>query len=106
MTDTEKLDLLLSQMIKMQDDITDIRKDVADTRKDVTDIRGDVTDIKLHLENVTDRNIQIVAEGHMNLNTRLLEALKASETQELLLVRTSYLEEEVKQIKKKLSMMA
>lgn len=99
MTDTEKLDLLLSQMIKMQDDVTDIRNDI-------TDIRNDVTDIKLHLENVTDRNIQIVAEGHMNLNSRLLEALKASETQELLLVRTSYLEEEVKQIKKKLSMMA
>lgn len=44
MTDSEKLDLILNK----------------------------VTEIELHIENVTDKNIQTVAEGHLDLSRKCL----------------------------------
>lgn len=35
-----------------------------------------ITDIQLTLENETNRNIQIIAEGHLDLSRKLDEALK------------------------------
>lgn len=78
MTDSEKLDLILKK----------------------------VSGIELHLENVTDRNINIVAEGHLDLSRKLDEALKVENEKELLLIRVNYLEAEVKKIKKRLAEIA
>lgn len=35
-----------------------------------------ITDIQLTLENETNKNIQIIAEGHLDLSRKLDEALK------------------------------
>lgn len=34
-----------------------------------------INNIELHLENVTDNNIKIVAEGHVDITRKLYEAL-------------------------------
>ena len=33
--------------------------------------RNNFADIRLHLENITDRNISILAENHLNLNNKM-----------------------------------
>ena len=62
-----------------------------------------ITDVKLHLENVTDKNIRIVAEGHLDLNRKLDEALKIHNEKEILQIRLNYLEGEITAVKNRLA---
>lgn len=82
MTDSEKLDLLLSNMQKMQTDITDI---------------------KLTLENEIRVNIQRVAEGHLDLSRNLHDAMKPSNEVEMLAIKVRMLETDIREIKAQIS---
>lgn len=84
MTDSEKLDLILSRLEKLDK------------------IENDITDIKLTLENEIRVNIQRVAEGHLDLSRNLHEALKIDNEKEMLAIRVSVLETELRRIKTKL----
>ncbi len=53
MTDSEKLDLLLEK---------------------VTMLENEITRINVMLENETNRNIKIIAEGHLDLSRKLMNA--------------------------------
>lgn len=78
MTDSEKLDLLLSK----------------------------VNGIELHLENVTDKNIRTIAEGHIDLSRKLDDALKVENEKELLIIRVRILEDELRKVKERLDQIA
>ena len=45
-------------------------------KTDVKSVKNEVTSLELHIENVTDKNIQTVAEGHLDLSRKLDDALK------------------------------
>jgi len=84
MTDSEKLDLILSKLDK------------------VDKIEKDITDIKLTLENEIRVNIQRVAEGHLDLSRNLHDAMKTDSEKEMLAIRVNVLETELRRIKAKL----
>lgn len=88
MTDSEKLDLILSEM--------------QDLKQRTANIETSVTDIKLTLENEIRVNIQRVAEGHLDLSRNLHEALKIDSEKEMLAIRVSVLETELRRIKTQL----
>ncbi|WP_320956237.1 hypothetical protein [Enterocloster asparagiformis] len=69
-------------------------------------IDKDIKSIKITLENETNRNIKIIAEGHSILNRRLDEALKVDSEKELLLIRVNVLENEVRKLKEKIESIA
>lgn len=52
------------------------------------------TDIQLTIENVTNKNIQIIAEGHLDLSRKLDAALKSDNEKEMLLIRVNHIEDE------------
>lgn len=54
---------------------------------------------KLTLENVTNRNIEILAEGHQIINRRPDDAVKSENNIEMTRIRTNILEEEIKKKK-------
>ncbi|MBQ3601790.1 MAG: hypothetical protein II992_11400 [Lachnospiraceae bacterium] len=54
--------------------------------KEVIEVKTKVNGIELHLENVTDKNIQTVAEGHLDLSRKLDDALKVENEKELLII--------------------
>lgn len=89
MTDSEKIDLILQK--------------VNDFDNKFNRLDDKVTGIELHLENVTDRGIKIIGEGHADLSRKLDEALKVETEKELLLIRMNYLEGELERVKKRLS---
>lgn len=82
MTDSEKLDLLLSNMQAMQ---------------------KDVTEIKLTLENEIRVNIQRVAEGHLDLSRNLHDAMKPSNEVEMLSIKVRMLETDIRDLKQRIS---
>lgn len=69
-------------------------------------LQEEIQKIHMLLENTTNRNIKIIAEGHTDLCRKLDEAMKAENERELLLVRLNFLEEEVRQIKDQLKRIA
>ena len=58
-----------------------------------------VTDIQLTLENETNKNIKIIAEGHLDLSRKLDEALKVDNEKEMLMIRVNRLENELRRLK-------
>lgn len=96
MTDSEKLDLLINE-------VQDLKQKQLETQITLENTVDEVTKINTTLENVTNRNIKIIAEGHLDLSRKLDEALRVENEKELLLIRVNVLENELKQIKDKLT---
>ena len=55
------------------------------------------------LENETNRNIKIIAEGHLDLNRKLDDTLKVDTEKEMLLIRVNHLENEVRRLKERIT---
>lgn len=85
MTDSEKLDIILDKL---------------------NGIDNRVLTLESTLENVTNKNISIIAEGHLDLSRKLDEALKVENEKELLLIRVNVLENDIKKIKQRLEQIA
>jgi len=96
MTDSEKLDLIINE-------VQDLKQKQLQTQIALENTVNEVTKINVTLENVTNRNIKIIAEGHLDLSRKLDEALKVENEKELLLIRVNILENELKQIKEQLN---
>ncbi len=69
-------------------------------------LNSKITDIQLTLENVTNKNIQIIAEGHLDLSRKLDDALKVENEKEMLLIRVNRLENELRRVKERIEEIA
>ncbi|MDE6906637.1 MAG: hypothetical protein K2P21_00500 [Lachnospiraceae bacterium] len=69
-------------------------------------IKKEIRSIQLTLENETNRNIKIIAEGHLDLNRKLDNTLKAENEKEMLLIRVNILENELRQVKERIEHIA
>ncbi len=116
MTDSEKLDLLLTEMQEVKSGVQDLRTEMQEVKsgvqglktemqelnRRVTDLEIAVRDINLTLENEIRENIQRVAEGHLDLSHNLHNALEIDNEKEMLSIRVSVLETELRRIKRQL----
>ena len=100
------LDNLTSDVNGLKSDVNDLKSDVNNIKDDVNDLKSDVKRIEMTLENVTNRNIEIIAEGHLNLSRKLDTALthiaSSNAEKELFTVRLTKLENEVNILKQKI----
>ena len=85
MTDSEKLDLILSKINNFESDMQEIKRRT--------------TNIELHLENVTDKNIQLIAENFIELTNKLNPAIPAADKNLAYEVKVNYLVCEVNNLK-------
>ena len=69
-------------------------------------IKKEIRSIQLTLENETNRNIKIIAEGHLDLSRKLDDALKVENEKEMLLIRVNILENELRQVKERIEHIA
>ncbi len=98
----DKMDRRFDEMDHRLDKM-DHRFDEMDHRFDEMDHRLDkvekkVTEVQVTLENETNKGIQIVGEGHLDLSRKLDEALTIENEKEMLKLRINRLESEVKKI--------
>lgn len=68
MTDNELL-LAISDMFdkKLKAELQPIKDDIQAMKAEMQLMKADIVNIKLHIENVTDKNISILAENHIAL---------------------------------------
>ncbi len=90
----------------MKNDIDGMKNDIDGMKNDIKNLDKRVTSLEVHLENITDKNIRIIAEGHLDLNRKLDDALKVENEKELLIIRVRILEEELKKVKDRLNQIA
>ena len=69
-------------------------------------IKRDIRSIQLTLENETNRNIKLIAEGHLDLSRKLNEGLKIDNEKEMLLIRVNTLENELRKVKERIENIA
>lgn len=69
-------------------------------------IKRDLRSIQLTLENETNRNIKLIAEGHLDLSRKLSEALRVDNEKEMLLIRVNTLENELRRVKERIESIA
>ena len=95
----ERLDKMDSRLDKM-----DSRLDKMDSR--LNKVESKVTEVQMTLENETNKNINIIAEGHLDLSRKLDDALKIENEKEMLLLRVTRLENELRRLKAKIEEIA
>lgn len=101
-----KVDKMDARMGKMESkmDKMDARMNKMESKLDKLDY--DVRDVRLTLENETNKNIMRVAEGHLDLSRKLDEALKIDNEKEMIAIRVTILENELRRVKERVEQIA
>lgn len=92
---------LKSDVSTLKSDVSTLKLDVSTLKSDVTDLKDRVTSLEMTLENETNRNIKIIAEGHMDLVRKLDEALAVKSEREMVILRVNVLENDMRIVKNK-----
>ena len=103
MLEQKDLEMIAEIVKEMNKPIYD-RLDKMDSRLDKVEKK--VTEVQVTLENETNKGIQIVAGGHLDLSRKLDEALAIENEKEMLKLRINRLESKVKKINAKLEEIA
>ena len=88
----------------LKEDVQTLKEDVQTLKEDVQTLKDRVTNIEITLENETNRNIQLIAEGHLNLDRKLDEALKELQPNTMYHLKVNHLDGEVTKMKRMLNM--
>lgn len=96
MTDSQKLDLLLS-------DMREVKTDVRLLKEKTEALENRTIHTELMLENEIRVNIQRVAEGHLDLSRIFHEAMEPNSEVEMLALRVGMLKSDMRKVKAKLA---
>lgn len=96
MTDSEKLDLIISTL---NEHTAILNEHTAMLKRH----EEEISSVKFLLENEIRVNIQRVAEGHLDLSRNLHEAMRTSSEVEMLAIKVRQLESDMREIKQKIS---
>ena len=99
MTDSEKMDLILSELQGMKGEMQDMKSEMQDMKSEMQDIKRRTTGIELYIENTTDKNIQLIAENFIELTNKLNQAIPAADKNLAYEVKVNYLVSEVDKLK-------
>ena len=102
----ERLEKLEERVAVIEERLERMEERVAVIEEKVQRLERDAAELKLSLENETNRNIRIVAEGHHDLTRKLDDALKVENEKEILLIRVNVLENELRRVKERLEQAA
>ena len=111
MMENQKMDLILQKLggiegglASVREDVRSLQGDMQTLKEDVQTLKDRVTNIEITLENETNRNIQLIAEGHLNLARKLDEALKELQPNIMYHLKVNHLDGEVTKMKRMLNM--
>ncbi len=86
-------------MIIMEGKTDYLQRTVNETQSELADVKKEILSLRTTIENVTNRNIRIIAEGHLDLENKLDRSAKAGAETEVMQVRVNMIEDEVRTLK-------
>lgn len=98
-----KISGMENKISDMESTISSMENKISDMDEKMSKMKDDILNIQLTLENETNRNIKIIAEGHLDLSRKYNEASTIKAEEELALIRLNTLSEDVRKIKAKLA---
>ena len=98
----ERFDQVDARFDGMEGTIRSLDYRISDMERRMDDSELNQTKTRMILENDVLKSINIIAEGHLDLNRKLDEALKINQQKELMLLRISSLESDMKLVKQTL----
>ena len=90
----------------IEDRVTKIEDRVTGIEDRMNGVEKRVAGIEMTLENETNPNIKVIAEGHLDLSRKLNDALKVENEKEILLIRVNHLENELRKVKEQINQIA
>ena len=106
MTENEKLDLILTKLEKLDKielDMQIMKNEILGIKNEIQELKQKVTSLELHIENATDKNIQLLAENFVELTKKLNQAIPVADKNLAYEVKVNYLLEEVQSLKEELA---
>ena len=89
------------KVIDLDNKVTDLDSKVTGLEENILELHRRVIDFELHMENVTDKNISLLAENFIDLTNKLNQAIPAADKNLAYEVKVNYLIEEVEELKTK-----
>ena len=87
------------EMRGMKDDMQDMKDEMRGMKDDIHELQRKVAGIGMHIENCTDKNVQLLAENFIELTKKLNMAIPAAHNNYTYEIKVNYLLEEVDKIK-------
>lgn len=103
MTDSEKLDLILSEIQGTNKRIESLEDRMTCLEEQNKVIEQRITGLELHIENGTDKNIQLLAENFVELTKKLNQAIPVADNNLAYEVKVNYLVDEMEKMKKEIA---
>ena len=91
------------RMTGIEGKVTGLEEKMSAVQKITADTREELTQVKLHIENVTDKNITLLAENYCNLVKKLDENNKITDVQLAYQIKVNYLMEDMEKMKKEIA---
>lgn len=91
------------RMTGIEGKVTGLEEKMSAVQKITADTREELTQVKLHIENVTDKNIMLLAENYCNLVKKLDENNKITDVQLAYQIKVNYLMEDMEKMKKEIA---
>lgn len=106
MTDSQKLDLILSKIQGLETGMQSLEARMQTLERDLQEVKQKISNIELTLENEIRVNIRRIAEGHLDISRHLNDAIRVDSEKEMLVVRVNILESELRRVKERLDRIA
>lgn len=101
-----KVDSLGNKVDSLENKVDSLENRVDGMESNIKDLQTNVKAIQVSLESETNRNIKLIAEGHLDLTRKLNEVLRVNAEQEMLPIRMNTLENEVRKLKERVEAIA
>lgn len=103
MTEKDLLEALYQGMKDLKSDMQDMKDDIQGIKTEMQDMHQKVTSIELNLENETNRNIQLLAENHIDLVNKLNQAIHVQDKSLLYEVQVSGLKMKIENLEREVA---
>lgn len=100
---TQKLTGLENRMTGMEDKMSGLEEKVSAIQKISAETQKELTEVKMHIENVTDKNITLLAENYCNLVNKLDENNKVTDVQLVYQIKVNFLIDDMEKMKKEIA---
>lgn len=94
---------LNNEIASMKEDIAALKNNIITIEKNVEELNENYLLIKLKIENEINHNIQLIAEGHLDLARQLREITIPHNELEVFGVRLNIIDSDIREIKQKIS---